>query len=170
MNSRLLIALFITVFLYGIYSWFTTKGGSVVDPFDINSQLYESGPVEQPPPTEADPQRQVAPSGPHSPAQAPSSMMPAVKLPEEVPFDPQEQNFESAEMPERLRHPERLFSPGLVSDETATAVGSGIASKAQQLTANASQSFGPEFAQNGGSFLGEVMANDSDMPTSYSSV
>jgi hypothetical protein len=92
-------------------------------------------------------------------------------MPPENPYDPQAQSYESAEIPERLRHPERMFSPGIVGDETGNAVAAGIASEAQQVTAQSYQSFGPEFATNGGSFLDNgVMANDSTIPSSYSSV
>jgi hypothetical protein len=167
MNARILTAVFITIVLYGIYSWWTTQG---TDSFDVNSQQYAPAEVYHPK-VEAPVDRVVAPSGPASPSQAPPRNMPAVIMPEERPYDPQDQSYESAEIPERLRHPERSFSPGLVNDETGNAVAAGIASEAQQVTDNAYQTFGPEFATNGGSFLDNgVMANDSDMPSSYSSV
>lgn len=167
MNARILTAVFITLVLYGIYSWWTTR---YVDAFDINQQLYAPAMTSHPK-VEAPVDREVAPGGPNAPSQAPPRQMPAVVMPPETPFDPQAQSYESAEIPERLRHPERSFSPGIVNDETSNAVASGIASEAQQVTENAYQTFGPEFATNGGSFLENgVMANDSDMPTSYSSV
>ena len=167
MNPRILTAVFITIVLYGIYSWYTTRN---VDSFDINSQMYAPI-ITHHPKVEAPVDREVAPGGPSAPAQAPPRQMPTMVMPEETPFDPQSQSFESAEIPERLRHPERMFSPGIVNDEVGNAVASGIASEAQQVTSNAYQTFGPEFATNGGSFLDNgVMANDSDMPSSYSSI
>ncbi len=167
MNARILTAVFITLVLYGIYSWWSTRN---YDGFDINSQQYQPAEVYYPK-VEAPVDRVVAPSGPASPAQAPPRQMPTMVMPEERPYDPQAENYESAEMPERLRHPERMFGPGIVGDQVTNAVASGIASEAQQVTENAYQTFGPEFATNGGSFLENgVMANDSDMPTSYSSV
>ena len=87
---------------------------------------------------------------------------------EEVPFDTQENTYESAQIPERLRHPERSFSPGYVNDETGTAVASGVASYSAALTQKAEQTFGPEFVQNGGQFMGGVTANDDSLAVSYS--
>ena len=167
MNARILTAVFITIVLYGIYSWWSTRN---IDNFDVNSQMYAPV-ITHHPKVEAPVDREVAPGGPSTPAQAPPRSMPTMVMPEETPFDPQSQSYESAEIPENLRHPERMFSPGIVNDEVGNAVASGIASEAQQVTSNAYQTFGPEFATNGGSFLDNgVMANDSDIPTSYSSI
>lgn len=169
MNGKILIIVVIVASLFSIYSWYTTKD---YDAFDINSQAYAAAmaePQRQTP--EADPQRIVAPAGPAAPSQAPSPLTPAIIMPPETPYDPQEQTYESAEHPDRLRHPERSFGPGLVNDNTSTAVAAGIASSAQQVTQHAHQTFGPEFATNGGSFLDNgVMANDIDTPLSYSSL
>lgn len=87
---------------------------------------------------------------------------------EEVPFDKEESTYESAQIPERLRHPERSFSPGFVNDETGTAVASGVASYSAGVTRKAEQSFGPEFVQNGGQFMSGVVANDDSTAVSYS--
>ena len=87
---------------------------------------------------------------------------------EEVPFDKDESTYESAQIPERLRHPERSFSPGFVNDETGTAVASGVASYSAGVTRKAEQAFGPEFVQNGGQFMSGVAANDDSMAVSYS--
>lgn len=87
---------------------------------------------------------------------------------EEVPFDKDESTYESAQIPERLRHPERSFSPGFVNDETGTAVASGVASYSAGVTRKAEQAFGPEFVQNGGQFMGGVTANDDSLAVSYS--
>jgi len=88
---------------------------------------------------------------------------------EEVPFDKEENSYESAQIPERLRHPERSFSPGYVNDETGSAVASGVASYSAGVTRKAEQTFGPEFVQNGGQFMeGGVTANDDSLAVSYS--
>ena len=166
MNTRVLLAILIAVFFYTIYSWYSTRN---IDSFDINQQMYESAEVLKPLP-QAPIDRVVAPGGPASPSQAPPAT-PAIVVPEETPFDPMEQPYESADMPERLRHPERMFSPGYINDETSNATASGIANHAQQITAKAYQIFGPEFATNGGAFLDNgVMGNDSTVNSSYSSV
>ena len=87
---------------------------------------------------------------------------------EEVPFDKDENTYESAQIPERLRHPERSFSPGFINDETNGAVASGVASYSAGVTRKAEQTFGPEFVQNGGQFMGGVTANDDSLAVSYS--
>lgn len=163
MNARILIAVAITFVLFAAYSWWSTKDG-----FDINSQMYSPAPVLTPPEVSVE-ERQVSPGGPNSPNQASRETEGVVLQPEEKPFDPQDQPFESADLPERLRHPERVYSPGLMNESTEDAVASGVASSAQQVTNNAYQTFGPEMAINGASFLDNgVMANDSTVPTSFS--
>jgi len=87
---------------------------------------------------------------------------------DEVPFDSQEATYESAQIPERLRHPERSYSPGYVNDETATAVASGVASYSAAATQKAEQTFGPEFVQNGGQFMEGISANDDSAAVKYS--
>lgn len=87
---------------------------------------------------------------------------------EEVPFDKEENTYESAQIPERLRHPERSFSPGFINDETGGAVASGVASYSAGVTRKAEQTFGPEFVQNGGQFMGGVTANDDSLAVAYS--
>jgi hypothetical protein len=169
MNARILIAVTIVVVLFGLYSWWTAKE----EGFDINSQMYAPAPFikEAPAPLLESEDRQVTSGGPNSPNQAPPQDMPTYIQPDERPFDAQEQSYESADLPERLRHPERVYSPGLMNETTEEAVASGIANNAQQVTSHAYQTFGPEFATNGGAFLdGGIMANDSELPTSYSSV
>lgn len=93
---------------------------------------------------------------------------PVQKEKEEVAFDPSEHMEESAQIPERLRHPERSFSPGYVNDETQNAVASGVASYSANVTARAEQTFGPEFVQNGGQFMEGIAANDDSAAVAYS--
>ncbi len=167
MNGRIIIAVTVVVVLFGLYSWWTYEG------FDINSQTYGSAPIikQAPEPMLEGDNRQVTSGGPHTPNQAAPKDMPTYIQPEERPFDPQDQPYETADLPERLRHPERVYSPGLINETTEDAVASGIANNAQQITSHAYQTFGPEFATNGGAFLdGGIMANDNELPTSYSSV
>jgi hypothetical protein len=165
MNTRIVFAVIAVVLLYGIYSFFTTRN---YDAFDVNSQQYEESEVAHPLPASS-PDRVVAPGGPNAPATKPPASN-ATIVPPETPYDPMAQNHESSEIPERLRHPERVYSPGLVNDGTEQATASGIASMAQQQTAHNYQTFGPEFVSNGGAFMEEngVMANDSMVDLSYS--
>lgn len=168
MSVRVVISVLLAFLAFAVYSWYTTKKGSV-DPFmDLNSQTYEQVPVYHEPPPPYEP-AVITSSGPNAPNQRPPENPPTI-APQEVAFDPQENTHESAEIPERLRHPERSFSPGLLNEDTETAVAAGTASYASQMTTNAAQVFGPEFAQNGGNFMDGIMANDSTMNTDYSSL
>ena len=169
MNTRVTLAVVVAFLAYALYSWYSIPQ---YDGFDINTQKYSepnlSTPQPQPLPS-AKEERTITPAGPNAPGQqAPNER---VIVPEEEAFDPQADSFESAEHPERLRHPERLYGPGLEQDDSVTAVESGIASKSFQQTMNAYQSFGPEFAQNGGAFMENgVVANDTSLNSEYSSV
>jgi hypothetical protein len=164
MSSRIVGSVLAAVVLFALYSWYTTR--TAPEYFDVNSQQYEYPGAPSPPVEPSSPERTVAPSGPNPPSQL--SKKAAVVVQEELPYDPQEQPHESAELPERLRNPERMFSPGLANDNTD--VVAGVTSYASQMTENAHQVFGPEFAQNGGNFMSGVMANDTSLKTDYSSV
>ncbi len=176
MSQRVVFAVFLALIVFGVYSWYSTRGG--VEPFvpasiDVNAQQYEpaTDSLVKSQPVDVDSERAVASSGPASPAQAPPRSLPLQIAPEEQPFDPQEKGYESAQIPERLRHPERSFGPAVIADGTDHAAASGIASHATQITTQAYQMFGPEMAMNGGAFLDNgVMANDVDVQSSYSSV
>jgi hypothetical protein len=127
-------------------------------------------PVESPrPPATADMEKDVEgmKTPPMQPLLQPQKGVRISK--EETPFDKEENTYESAQIPERLRHPERSFSPGFINDETSTAVASGVASYSAGVTRKAEQTFGPEFVQNGGQFMeGGITANDDSLAVSYS--
>lgn len=102
-------------------------------------------------PVEAE--RTVAPSGPNAPnARAPAA--PARISPEAEPVDPYESEHMQAPIKDTLTHPELSFGPGLDNSSTQRGVESGAASMVS------SSSFSPDYAQNGGSFMGSVFAND----------
>ena len=162
MDTKITIAVVLAFLAYTLYSWYSIPK---YDGFDINSQQYSKVEVLEKP---VAPPIIIAPAGPNTPSEkAPNEAV--MVLPEE-PYDPQEQTYESAEHPNRLRYPERLYGPGLEQDNTVNAVESGIASNSVKKTMHAYQSFGPEFAQNGGEFMDNVVANDSSMSMEYSSV
>jgi hypothetical protein len=163
MNTKITTAVVLAFVLYALYSWFSIPK---YDGFDINVQQYQT---VHPSPKPVSPTHVVAAGGPNTPSAAPPST--ATFVPPEEPYDPQEQPYESADHPDRLRYPERLYGPGLEQDDQTRAVESGIASNSHQKTMDAYQSFGPEFAQNGGSFMENgVMANDTALNSEYSSV
>jgi len=190
MNNRAIVAVLVTVLLYAAFSWKSVKdeeyykikpeGSSFLSQPRISHSkegFKQSEPVQhgqasskQAVPIEED--VTVAAAGPNSPVPRPrESDQQIVILKPEEPYDPDENSFESAEIPERLRYPERAYGPGLVNDEQRMSVQSGIASDAHQITQKAYQVFGPEFVQNGAMFMENgVMANDVEVPSNYSSV
>jgi hypothetical protein len=165
MSRRIVTAVFLAFLLFAAYSWYTT-GGNYDGFIDLK---YAPAEVEEAP-VEASLTRIVSPGGPSSPNQRPSKDASATIAMDERPFDPQDDSYESAEIPERLRHPERMFGPGLDNTTTEDAVVAGTASYAEQATDQAYQTFGPEFAQNGGLFMNGIVANDVSVNQSYSSV
>jgi hypothetical protein len=145
---------------FSVILWFMPKEG-----FESLNTSAAAPIIEQPP--RIYPARVVAPSGPASPNQAPPDDEIRVASPE-VARDPYEQPQESASIPERLRHPERMFNPAPHNDVVDIAPASGIASASANQAANALQSFTPEFAQNGGEFMQGIFANDSSEMGSFS--
>ena len=113
------------------------------------------------------PARRVSPGGASTPNQMPPQDEVRMSSPE-VANDPYSQNEESAVIPERLRHPERMFQPGSDNTTNGIAEASGIASASASQAGNALQTFTPEFAQNGGEFMQGIMANDTSEPGGYS--
>jgi hypothetical protein len=182
MNARLYASIAVVLILYLSYCWY------MYDPmFKFRNFQAEGVTNMAPHPTPSVPLMEHTVAAPPAGAGAagaegmknPSSTPPMQpflaphKKPqrgnEETPYDTQENTFESAQIPERLRHPERSFSPGYVNDETSTAVASGVASYSAAATRKAEQTFGPEFVQNGGQFMeGGVTANDDSLSVSYS--
>jgi hypothetical protein len=114
------------------------------------------------------PARNIASAGPSTPNQAPPEDEVRIASPE-VAMDPYMPNEESASIPERLRHPERMFKPAPMNDTREIAEASGVASSSAAQAAQALQAFTPEFAQNGGEFMQGIFANDTTEPGAYSS-
>jgi hypothetical protein len=104
----------------------------------------------------AGPERVVMPGGPGAPNAKPPPIKPRIS-PDAVPLDPYDQKNMEAPIEDTMRYPERSFGPGTVNDSTQLSTASGVASTAMN---SALGSFSPEFAQNGGTFMGSVFAND----------
>ena len=113
------------------------------------------------------PARSISAGGAASPNQAAPDNEVRMMSPE-VANDPHAPNEESSSIPERLRHPERMFQPGPDNTTHGIAEASGIASESASQAGNALQTFTPEFAQNGGEFMQGIMANDTSEPGGYS--
>ena len=112
------------------------------------------------PPVKVDPpeeERVVAPGGPGAPNAAPPVETPASISPEAKPVDPYDDRNMEAPIEDSMRHPELSFGPGVDNSGMNRLATSGVGSA--KVTASESQ-FSPDFAQNGGSFMGSVFAND----------
>lgn len=146
-----------------------TELNDTIEPFVQKPILNMSS---QPVPSPAPPVRQVpvqeenrivSPGGPG----APNAMIPEVKAtisPEAAPMDPYEDMNMEAPIRDSMRHPELSFGPGIDNKGTKK----GPASGTMHTRALSSESpFSPEFAQNGGQFMGEVTANDLSHDDTY---
>ena len=116
-------------------------------------------PAPAAPPTADQPleKRVVAPGGPNPPNMKPPEDTPASVSPEAKPVDPYDDKNMEAPIQDSMRHPELSFGPGVDNTGMNKLATSGVAS----TKAMASESpFSPDFAQNCGSFMGTVFAND----------
>lgn len=166
MSTRLYASISIVLLLYLAYCWYMYDPSFRLRTFTAESVTSPVPVAPVPAPPSIDMKEGMGHTPPMQPMLQPQRK--AVIPKEELPFDTQENTYESAQIPERLRHPERSFSPGYVNDETGTAVASGVASYSAAVTQKAEQTFGPEFVQNGGQFMGAVTANDDSLAVSYS--
>jgi hypothetical protein len=156
MQARVALAILIVAVLFYFYSLKTTQQQEAFSYAEAVTEPTEpSAPPSIVPPIE-------------TPAMSPAVAVAVANS--QAPHDPKDKQYESAQIPQRLRHPENSFSPGYVNDDTAITQASGIAGKAMLATEQAEQTFGPELVQNGGEFMGGIMANDDSWNVSYSSI
>jgi len=107
--------------------------------------------------------RTVAAGGPGAP-NAQGNGMKATMSPEVMPVDPFQDSNMEAPITDSMRHPELSFGPGMDNSGIKKAAASGV----MNTGALSSESpFSPEFAQNGGQFMGEVTANDLSHDDTY---
>jgi hypothetical protein len=104
-----------------------------------------------------DEDREISSGGPSAPnARAPVDT-PVTISPEAKPVDPYEDSNMEAPIHDSMRHPELSFGPG-VENTSMNKLGLSGVGGARVMAAESP--FSPEFAQNGGSFMGSVFAND----------
>jgi hypothetical protein len=113
------------------------------------------------------PARNTVASGPAAPNQQAPRGESRITMPETA-MDPYAPSEESAAIPERLRHPERMFKPAPSNTTVDIGEAAGIASSSVNQAANAMQAFAPEMAQNGGEFMNGIFANDSSESGGFS--
>ena len=158
MWHRLLLAFLLAVGAFFVVRYFSSEKF-------INWDSVISTPGLGPPIQEPIPRgdMNVASGGPNSPNVAPPATMAAKMAPPPNASDPYDETAEDANAPERLRYPERSFSPGIVPDQTAIAQASGVAGPVG-TSPQAFQQFSPEYVQNGGAFFGTVNALEDENP------
>lgn len=167
-------ALFVGYLLVKAYMplWFKPK----IEPFvqKVSSPPVPSkvntppAPIPAPaPPVAAEPPqepRTVSPGGPNPPNAAGAEAAPPTVSPDARPVDPYDDMNMSAPIKDTMRNPERSFGPGVDNTGVKRAASSGVANS-KALTSESP--FSPDFAQNGGMFMGSVTANDMTHDDTY---
>jgi hypothetical protein len=158
MWARLLLGLILAAAAYAVYTYFNKEGftnwDNVVEtpaPGTITRELKPRGDLN------------VASGGPNSPNAAPPPNMPPTLDTTAEASDPYGETAENADAPEKLRYPDRSFGPGIVPEQTSIATASGVAGPPVE-SAQALQTFSPDFVQNGGAFFGSVSALEDENP------
>lgn len=171
MVSQILLAVFLAASIYVGFLYLGNLRKSAPEPSDSIEQFEMPAPapiITQPLPEEP---RTIAPGGPNTPNQLSPPSNPPVRLPGPVASDPFGDDYGSSDLKDNMRYPERLFGPAPAPKDTEIAVAAGIAGGAQQVTSQALQTFSPDFAQNGGEFIGGgIFANDTFSNPNYSAI
>ena len=164
MFDKLLIAVFCAIVLFVIWSYITYTNKPVEENLAMPYMPAYAPPTEQQ--VRIEPTRTVSPGGPNPPNAA-STEEDESSSPEVNPKDPYDDTNSSGNLKDNLRHPERMFSPGIKNTDTSIQVYSGVASPGTQGTSQALQTFAPEAAQNGGEFMHGIAANDTMSNTEF---
>jgi hypothetical protein len=159
MWQRLVIGFLLAVAAYFVVQYFSSH-----EPYtnwDSRVETPATAPLIRQLPVRGD--LNVAASGPNPPnTAAPRGAIPTISPSPEA-SDPMIETAEDADAPERLRHPERSFGPGVVPEQIAIAQAGGLAG-APVSSPQALQQFSPDFVQNGGAFFGTVSALEDENP------
>ncbi len=159
MWTRLLLGILLVAAAYLVIRFFSSEKFTNWDSI-VETPAY-APPVREPAPRG---DMNVSSGGPSPPNVAAPTNMAATVGHAPTASDPYDETAEDADAPERLRHPERSFSPGIVPETGAIAIAGGLASKEPVTSSQAFQTFSPEFVQNGGSFFGTVSAFEDENP------
>jgi hypothetical protein len=125
-----------------------TKVNTAAPPIPAPAPLQKADPLMEP--------RTVSPGGPGAPnAEAPDA--PASISPDAAPLDPYQDGNMEAPIHDSMRHPELSFGPGVENSGINRLGMTGVGSTRVQA---GESPFSPEFAQNGGSWMDSVSAND----------
>ena len=153
-----------------------TDGSKPIEPFAQKAMgpptASEINMPSQPTPSAAPPTRgyelaqeprTVAPGGPGAPNAQDQNRLPTIS-PEVMPIDPFNDFNMEAPIKDSMRHPELSFGPGMDNSGIKKATASGVMHKG---ALSSESPFSPEFAQNGGQFMGTVTANDLSHDDTY---
>lgn len=164
--AALLFCAYLFVRAYRPHWLYAQRDSFVVRPPPMGPPVVEHNnvpvaPIPAPaPPVKVDPpeeERVVAPAGPAAPNAAPPVDTPASISPEAAPVDPYDDRNMEAPIEDSMRHPELSFGPGVENSGMNRLATSGVGSA---RVASSESPFSPDFAQNGGKFMGDVTAND----------
>lgn len=158
MWQRIVLGFLLAIAAYFVVRYFSTESFTN---YDMIIETPAQGPYIREPIERGE--YSVAASGPNPPNAAASKHMPKTRAPAPEASDPYAESAEDADAPERLRHPERSFSPGIIPEQTSINESAGLASE-PVASAQAFQTFSPDFVQNGGSFFGTVSATEDENP------
>ncbi len=114
-------------------------------------------------------QDETVPSGPNAPSQA-ANPDEVVYYQQEEAMDPQYTGYESSEMPERIRYPERSFRPAPSNTDAELAMQAGISGSPDPSQLQQVRMFSSEMAGNGGEVMPGIYANDTTMATNFSGI
>jgi hypothetical protein len=158
----ILLALFLAYALYRVGVLLMKKYGSSTSGSKPADSFQAKPIVSTPAPTlitervnAQEPRGPVAPGGPNPPNQEAPPQIPVERLPEERANDTMDQMNSEVPIKDNLRHPELSFGPGVEPNGPRPGTGASSATVAAPLS-----TFSPDYAQNGGSFMGSVFAND----------
>lgn len=170
MDTKLGILLCLIIIGFLIY-YLYTSGAIIIPALNARNQEQESrddlkesfevpGPAAQVVvPVVNEPPRKITQSGPNPPAQMGEDGE-AIIYGEPVAQDPYAEQVETANAPEHLRQPDRMFRPAPPNTDTMIANASGTASPVITTTEEPIQAFNSDFVENRGEFMNGIFAND----------
>jgi hypothetical protein len=172
MFNKLLLAVIAAALLFIGYLMLTSYYPQLIGNESFYPNIGNATMPDIAPPTEqyplVEPPRIIVPGGPSTPNARVPTPPAEIEPPEVKAQDPYHNSNGSSFVQDNLRHPERMFSPGIKPVNTSIAVESGVMSNINQSAAQALQVFSPETAQNGGIFMNGVSANDTLQDSEYS--
>ena len=157
----------IILLLIGFISYFNLKDFifNTADSFD--TPILQNGSSIEYSKLPSYPERNISPGGPNTPSQSPPINEIVVNSQPNA-TDPYSMNYETSDIPENMRYPERSYQPTPLNNNTSLANEAGISSTKQQVSADNREVYSQDMIQNGGQFMPGIFANDTFNDTSFS--